>query len=258
MTKSLIKTSFLISFILVLACTCALCASQGGWQSGRIVEVRKTVDSKPIYWLVNTPVTKNEITYTIAVHLGQKILVGVYTLDRLQGAPPDQWVRGRPVKVQLDVDNMYLKPLSGDEIKLRIVKRKSAPPMQPVTDSEMKEAYALPAQTESLIGFADSAPKNTAAESKDSAERSEAEAPPAMPSTKPPSGPVGVIDVTTVPYLAEIFVDGASVGYSPAKFTLSIGTHALRVQKDGYQTWSKDVNVLENSEFTVSAELKKK
>jgi hypothetical protein len=169
MTKSLIKTSLLISFILVLACTCALCASQGGWQSGRIVEVRKTVDSKPIYWLVNTPVTKDEITYTITVHLGQKLLVGVYSLDRLQGPPPDQWVGERPVKVQLDGDNMYLKLLSGDDIKLRIVKRKSAPPMQPVTDSEMKDAYAPPAQAESVIGFADPAPKNTTAESKENA-----------------------------------------------------------------------------------------
>jgi PEGA domain len=257
MTKLLIKTISLISFILVLACTCALCASQGGWQSGRIVEVRKTVDSKPIYWLVNTPVTKDEITYTITVHLGQKLLVGIYSLDKLQGPPPEQWVGEHPVKVQLDGDNMYLKPLSGADIKLRIVKRKSAPPMQPVTDSEMKDAYAPPAQTKSLIGFADSA-KSTTAESKENAGRSKAEAPPPMPSAKPPSGPVGVIHVTTVPYLAEIFVDGASLGYSPAKFTLPVGKHALRVQKDGYQTWSKDVNVLESSEFTVSAELQKK
>jgi PEGA domain len=256
MTKSLMKTSLLISFTLVLACSWAVCASQGTWQSGRIVQVRKDVDSKPLYWIVNTPVTRNEVTYTITVQIGQKLLAGVYTLDRSQGPPPDQWVRDWPVKVQLDGDQMYLKPLSGDDIKLRIVKRKSAAPMQPVTADEMKKAYAAPAATESLIGFADSSAKSTSAGSDNNG--SEAEAPQALPSPKPVTGPVGMIDVTTVPYLAEIFVDGASLGYSPAKFTLPAGKHALRVEKNGYQTWSKDVTVLENSEFSVSAELKKK
>ena len=252
------KTSLLFSFILALACSWAVCASQGAWQSGRIVEVRKAVDSKPLYWIVNTPVTRDEITYTITVHLGQKLLIGVYTLDKSQGPPPDQWVRERPVKVQLDGDQMYLKTPSGDDIKLRIVKRKSAAPIQPVTESEMKEAYAPPAATESLIGFDDTAPRNKTAGSENNAGRSEAESPSALQPAKPQTGPVGMIDISSVPYLAEIFVDGASLGYSPAKFTLPVGKHVLRVQKDGYQTWSKDVTVLENSEFTVSAELTKK
>jgi hypothetical protein len=32
----------------------------------------------------------------------------------------------------------------------------------------------------------------------------------------------------------------------------------IRAQKDGYQMWSKDVIVLDSSEFTVYAELNKK
>lgn len=258
MTKSLIKTNLLISIILVLACSWAVCASQGTWQSGRIVEVREDIESKPLYWMVNTPVTRDEVTYTITVHLGQKLLIGVYTLDKSQGPPPDQWVRDWPVKVQLDGDQMYLQLLGGDDIKLRIVKRKTAAAMQPVTDDEMKKAYASPAATGSLIGFADPAPERATAGSEKNAGRSETEAPSTLPSAKPASGPVGIIDVITVPYLAEIFVDGASLGYSPAKFTLPAGKHALRVEKNGYQTWSKDVTVLQNSEFEVSAELKKK
>jgi len=47
------------------------------WQPGRIVEVHKKVESKPLYWIVNTPITEDETTYTITVHVGTKLLVGI-------------------------------------------------------------------------------------------------------------------------------------------------------------------------------------
>lgn len=253
------KIHFLIPIALVLAGTCSLGTVQGVWQSGRIVEVQKSVDSKPLYWIANTPVTKDETTYRITVQLGQRLIVGVYTLDKLQGAPPNEWVHGHPVKLQLNGDDMYLKPISGDEIKLRIVKRKVTSAMKPVTEAEMKEAYAPPPSPESLTGFADSDAKESKPEPKQEADQlNQRDSSKASQTVKETSGPVGVIDVTTVPYLAEIYIDGASVGYSPAKFTLPVGKHLLRAQKDGYQAWSKDVTVLESSEFTVYAELKKK
>ena len=250
------RTSLLLSVALVLVCTFSFGTIQGTWQPGRVAEVQKSVDSKPLYWIANTPVTKDETTYKITVHLGQKLIVGVYTVDRLQEAPPDEWVRGRPVKVQLDGDDMYLKPLSGNDIKLRIVKRKVTSAMQPVSDDEMKEAYAPPSSLESP---ADPETKKAGPEPEHAAEHSEMTNSPKVSQTAATTaGPVGVVDVTTVPYLAEIYIDGASLGYSPAKFRLAVGKHVLRAQKDGYQTWSKEVTVLEGSEFTVYAELKKK
>lgn len=251
------KIRLLISVVLVCVSTLALAAARGSWLAGRIVEVRKSVESKPLYWIANTPVTKDETTYTVTVHLVQKLLVGVYTVDKLHPEPPVEWVRGRPVKVELDGDEMYLKPPTGDDIKLRIVKRKTAEVMQPVKDAEMKEAYAPPAPAESLTGLAESKAKSTTTQSKNIDERPESETPVGQ-AIKKNLGPTGTIDVTTIPYLAEIYIDGVSVGYSPAKLKLPAGQHLLRAQKDGYQTWSKDITVRDTSEFTVYAELKKK
>lgn len=251
-------TRFFISLALVCVSTLAVGAAQGAWQSGRIVEVRRSVESKPLYWIANTPVTKDETTYTISVHLGQKLLVGIYTLDKSHRDPPAEWVRGRPVKIQLDRDDMYLKPLAGYDVKLRIAKRKSVAIVQAVTDAEMKQAYAQPAPPESLIGFGDSEEKSTA-ESKNSGDGLQKKSVSAAGQpAKKEAGPTGTIHVTTVPYLAEIYVDGVSIGYSPARFTLPTGKHVLRAQKEGYQTWSKDITVLESSEFTVYADLRKK
>jgi len=69
----------------------------------------KTVDSKPLYWIANTPVTKDEVTYTIGVNVEDKLIVGVYTLDKSHNAPPDEWTRGRPIKLLIDGDRMSLK-----------------------------------------------------------------------------------------------------------------------------------------------------
>jgi hypothetical protein len=155
--------------------------------------------------------------------------------------------------------SMFLQLVGGGDVRMRIVKRKHGPAMQPVTDAEMKEAYAPPPQAERLIGFVN--PEKENADSKANAPSTPSATPDAEPAkgeSQVTAGPRGVIDVTTVPYLAEIYIDGKSLGYSPAKLTLPAGKYVMRVQKDGYQPWSKEINVLDSSEFTVYAELKKK
>jgi hypothetical protein len=58
-----------------------------------------------------------------------------------------------------------------------------------------------------------------------------------------------------MPYLAEVFVDGEKVGYTPAKLKLPPGKHALRCEKRGYKPWTKDVTVTADSELTLDATL---
>jgi PEGA domain len=257
--KSLTRIHLLGFLVILFLCTSVVAAVQTPWQRGRIFEVRKSVDSKPLYWIANTPVTKDEVTYTIAVDVEDRLIVGVYTVDKSHNAPPDEWTRGRPIKLLIDGDHMWLKPVSGGDVELRIVKRKRVGSMRPITDAEMEEAYSPASASEPLIHSADVEPKQNESRGRDAVAPSPSTiATDSNAPAKPAGGPVGIIDVTTVPYLAEIYVDGASLGYSPAKFTLPAGKHVIRAQKDGYQTWSKDVTVLDSSEFTVYAELKKK
>jgi hypothetical protein len=55
---------------------------------------------------------------------------------------------------------------------------------------------------------------------------------------------VGILFVNTDPPGANIFIDGKSVGLSPYEGKdLSSGTHRVRVVKEGYDTWGKDVIV---------------
>ena len=64
-------------------------AADSPWQQARIVEVKTSVDTRTSVWIVNTPIQDEETVCIIRIHLKDKILQGIYTLDKSQpGAPP--------------------------------------------------------------------------------------------------------------------------------------------------------------------------
>ena len=73
-----------------------------------------------------------------------------------------------------------------------------------------------------------------------------------------PELPGGTINISTVPYLADIFVDGKDMGYSPAKIRMSPGAHSVRVSKNGYTTFTKQVLVSIDKEEKLDVTLEKK
>jgi hypothetical protein len=232
-------------------------SSDPAWQAGRIVDVHKDVTTKTLYWLTNTPITEDETTFTVSVHVKDKILTGVYELGRVQGAPPEEWVKDRAVNLQIEGDTLYLRAPTGNSFKLKIVRRKTAAMMRPVTAAELAEAYANPAENpeESVTGFIP--PSETPATSRPPAAPATAPAPVPAAATPAPE-PTGTISVRTTPYLADLYLDGQNMGYTPAKLSLPPGKHTVRFEKQGYKTWSKEITLTAGSELLVDATLEKK
>jgi S1-C subfamily serine protease len=56
---------------------------------------------------------------------------------------------------------------------------------------------------------------------------------------------------------ADIFIDGKFVGNAPAVFSLSSGPHRIEVKGPGGAEWSRDLEVLEDSEVSLKALLRK-
>jgi len=54
-----------------------------------------------------------------------------------------------------------------------------------------------------------------------------------------------------------VFVDGDSMGYTPAKIALGPGKHSFRVEKPGYKAWAKEMTITVGSEMTLDATLGK-
>jgi hypothetical protein len=221
-----------------------------GWQFGRIVDVRKSVTARTRAWVVNTPITDEVTSYTIWVHLQNHVLTGTYEVTPEYAAPPAEWKTKYPVQVQLQGDTMYMRGPTG-EVRLHITQRKAARPLLPLTADEKKQLAEIENPSGSLIGFSQES-KVAAGQTKLTPS---AEAPPPAP-TAPPNA--GTITVRSTPYLSEVFVDGESMGYTPAKISLPPGKHAFRVEKPGYKPWTKESTLTLGSELTLDASLEKK
>jgi len=67
---------------------------------------------------------------------------------------------------------------------------------------------------------------------------------------------VGEIDISSSPSGASVSVDSAYVGTTPYAATdLSVGSHVVKITKDGYGDWSKIVKVTSGDTTTVDADL---
>jgi hypothetical protein len=119
--------------------------------------------------------------------------------------------------------------------------------MAPLTVDEKKQLAQMEAPAESIVGFSDNKPASNSSRPVDSA-------PP--PAPLPPT--MGLVNVRSLPYLSEVFVDGNSMGYTPAKVSLPPGKHAFRVEKSGYKPWTKEITITIGSELTLDASLEKK
>ena len=121
--------------------------------------------------------------------------------------------------------------------------------MQAVTAEEKKRLSELDAQQslQSMIGF-----------SKAGEDKAAAPEPVPPPQPPPPAPSTGTVTVRSTPFLSEVFVDGDSMGYTPAKIALGPGKHSFRVEKPGYKAWAKEMTITVGSELTLDATLGRK
>lgn len=112
----------------------------------------------------------------------------------------------------------------------------------PVSVAEQDRKF-VPTGIETVEG------RPTAAESMEAADAPEEENLEAEAAT-------GTCLVTSEPESAEVSVDGAFVGNTPAKLTLTPGKHTIRVWLEGYGDWEREISVLPNSEVVLKATLK--
>ncbi len=232
--------------VLLLAALSNFGGAQSPWQYGRIDSVKKSVTTSTKVWVVNTPLTDERTLYTISVHVQDKMIAGNYEISAAQPEPPPEWVSGYAVQLEVSGDSLLLRSPTGS-LRLHITQRKLAGPMRPVTAEEKKRLSELDAVPESMIGF-----------SKTGEDKATTPEPVPQPPPPPPAPATGTVTVRSTPYLSEVFVDGDSMGYTPAKIALGPGKHSFRVEKPGYKAWTKEMTITVGSELTLDATLLRK
>jgi hypothetical protein len=88
---------------------------------------------------------------------------------------------------------------------------------------------------------------------------SDEETPPATKGDAPAAHDqgTGTVLMTSVPDSADVFVDGAFVGNSPATLKLKAGKHTVTVKMTGYNDWSREINVEAGSDVHLNAVLER-
>jgi hypothetical protein len=222
-----------------------LAVAESVWQYGRIESVKKSVATSTKAWVVNTPLDEERTLYTISVHVQDRMIAGNYEVSATQSEPPPEWTSGYAVQLEVSGDSLYLRSATGS-LRLHITQRKTAGPMQPITAEEKKLLSELDAAPRSMVGFSKTGEDKATAP----------EPPPPPPPSAAPS--TGTVTVRSTPFLSEVFVDGDSMGYTPAKIALGPGKHSFRVEKPGYKAWIKEMTITVGSELTLDATLVRK
>jgi len=66
---------------------------------------------------------------------------------------------------------------------------------------------------------------------------------------------LSIVAITSIPAGAEIEVDNAFLGHTPAEVPLAIGERMITVTRQGYRPWRRMLHVLPGGKQTISAEL---
>jgi len=118
-----------ITALSVLICLAAGArAVEKGYQAGKIVSIQRKVDTRILYYLVNTPVTEDDPYYEVSVEVGTTIYRGLYRPFHSRDTLPDEWKPGSEVELKIEGRHFYVKRPNGLEVDFAIAKRTTASP----------------------------------------------------------------------------------------------------------------------------------
>jgi hypothetical protein len=121
-------TRWLTIWLVVLGVGAVAQAVEKPYQTGKIVEVQRRVDTRILYYLVNTPVTQDDPYYEIAVQIGTTTYRGVHTPRYAKETLPEEWTPGYEVEARIEGRHLYLKRPNGLEVDFSIAKRTAGAP----------------------------------------------------------------------------------------------------------------------------------
>jgi hypothetical protein len=117
------RSFWLAMIAVVIVSPLGLHGAKPQYENAKIVDIQKKVESRVLYYIVNTPVTKDEPYYEISVQLGDTVYVGRYSPRHSGDTLPDEWTEEGSVPARVDSHYLYLKKPSGVEVQLVITKR---------------------------------------------------------------------------------------------------------------------------------------
>src|SRR5579863_3876554 len=98
--------------LLFLAQT-ALSGAEKRYQTGVITGIEQKVNTRILYYQVDTPITKDEPYYEVSVQIKDVIYLGRYIPRHADDGLPAEWSVGSSVEARVDEHHLFLKRPSG-------------------------------------------------------------------------------------------------------------------------------------------------
>ncbi len=112
-------------FVLILALPLGALAAEKVYESGKVVDVQQKTNTRVLYYISNTPVTKDEPYYEVSVQTKAVLYLGKYTPRNADETLPVDWQPGAAVDVRADNHHLFIRKYSGVDVEFAIVKRTS-------------------------------------------------------------------------------------------------------------------------------------
>ena len=111
-------------FLLLIS---GLYGAESPYVTGRIVDIQQKAHTKVLYYLVNTPITRDDPYFEIQLQVKDKIYTGEYAPRHAADLLPEAWKPDAEVKVRLEKHTMFLKRPDGEALEFGITRRVAAP-----------------------------------------------------------------------------------------------------------------------------------
>jgi len=111
--------------LLLLGLSLSLFAVEKQYQNATILKVEQKTNTRVLYYIVNTPITKDEPYYEVSLRLTDTIYFARYTPRHPDDTLPELWSAGSSVQVRVKGRHLFIKRPSGTDVDLVITKRKA-------------------------------------------------------------------------------------------------------------------------------------
>ena len=110
-------------FLVIIGIAAVARAAEKPLEAGRIVDVQHKVNTRVLYYLVNTPVTQVDPYYEVAVEIGNTVYRGVHTPTHRGDTLPEEWKPAAEVQIKVEGRSFSVKRRDGSQMDFTIVKR---------------------------------------------------------------------------------------------------------------------------------------
>ena len=122
-------------FLVVSVLVSTAFAVLGSYVDGSIVNVQKKVNTRVLYYIVNTPVTRDDPYYEVQMRVKDTVYTAQYTPRHEDDSILEDYRPETKVQARVEKRHLFLKRGDGNDLDLIIVKRAPAEKGKGMTDA---------------------------------------------------------------------------------------------------------------------------